>query len=300
MDHRRIDLNLLVALDALLDERNVTRAAARLGLSQPALSNALARLRNLLGDPLFIRAQRGLVPTPRALALEGTVKRLVRDAQDLLRAADFSPETASGQLTIATTDYMQATLVVPLLETLQRAAPKLSLAVRSLELADIPARLERGDLDLGVTITEFAPPDLRARFLYRERYVGAARIGHPLFGGKITPKAMCAYRHAMVSPRGGTAPGPVDEALAALGLRREVALTVPGFLILPHVLTRTDLVAVAPERLLTGMTGDLRLFEVPLALAEFNVIAIWHPRVQNDPRHRWVRETLASVAAAAA
>jgi DNA-binding transcriptional LysR family regulator len=295
MDIKRMDLNLLVALDALLDERNVTRAADRLALSQPALSGALARLRVLLGDPLFIRAQRGLVPTPRAIELAPSVKRIVQEAQDLLRPSAFDPAVASGQLTIATTDYMQATLVVPLLETLRSSAPGITIVVRSLELSDIPARLERGDLDLGITIPEFAPPELRSRLLYRERYAGAARKGHPIFRNDVSVEALCAYPHVLVAPRGGAPHGPVDDALAATGHRRSIALAVPTFLILPHALRRTDLLAVAPERLLRGMERDLRLFEVPVLLAPFNVIAVWHPRVQNEPRHRWVRHHLAEV-----
>lgn len=296
MDIRKVDLNLLVALDALLDERSVTRAAARLAMSQPALSSALARLRDLFNDPLFTRARRGLVPTPRALALAEPVKRLARDAQDLLRSAPFVPAEAGGTVAIATTDYMQATLVVPLLETLRKAAPRLALAVRSLELADIRARLERGDLDLGITVPEFAPPDLQSRVLYRERYVGAARRRHPILARRVSVEALCRYPHALVVPRGGAPRGPFDDALAAVGARRTIALTVPNFLILPEALRRTDLVTVVPERVLGAMTRMLVPFELPLEVQPFNVIAIWHPRVQNDPRHRWLRNTLASIA----
>lgn len=296
MNIKKIDLNLLVALDTLLDERNVTRAAARLAMSQPALSGALARLRDLLGDPLFIRAQRGLVPTPRALEVAGAVKRIVRDAQDLLRSSKFAPQAASGEISIATTDYMQTTLVVPLLEHLRKAAPGLSLAVRSLELSDIPSRLARGDLDLGITIPEFAPQEMQSRTLYRERYIGAARRRHPIFRHKITVEALCRYPHALVVPRGGAARGPVDDALAGIGARRTVALSVPSFLILPHVLQSTDLVTVMPARLFKHMRRDLASFEVPVAVPEFNVISVWHPRVQNDQRHRWLRQALADVA----
>lgn len=299
MNIRKLDLNLLVALDTLLDERNVTRAAARLAMSQPALSGALARLRDLLGDPLFIRAQRGLVPTPRALEMAHTVKRIVRDGQDLLRSASFAPQTATGEMSIATTDYMQTTLVAPLLAHVRRAAPGLRLAVRSLELSDIPSRLARGDLDLGITIPEFAPPEMQSRTLYRERYVGAARKRHPIFRGRITVEAFCRYPHALVVPRGGPAHGPVDDALSAIGARRSVAISVPSFLILPHVLRSTDLVTVMPARLFKHMRRDLAVFEVPLAVPEFNVIAVWHPRVQNDLRHRWLRKSLVDIAQAA-
>jgi DNA-binding transcriptional LysR family regulator len=299
MNIKKLDLNLLVALDTLLDERNVTRAAARLAMSQPALSGTLGRLRDLLGDPLFIRAQRGLVPTPRALEMAEAVKRIVRDAQDLLRPSRFVPQTATGEISIATTDYMQTTLVVPLLEHLRKAAPGLSLAVRSLELSDIPSRLARGDLDLGITIPEFAPQEMQSRTLYRERYVGVARKRHPIFRGRIKVETFCRYPHALVIPRGGPAHGPVDDALAVIGARRSVAISVPSFLILPHILRSSDLVTVVPARLFKHMRRDLAAFEVPVAVPEFNVIAVWHPRVQNDPRHRWLRQCLVNVAQAA-
>lgn len=299
MDIRKLDLNLLVALDSLLDERNVTRAAARLAMSQPALSGTLGRLRDLLGDPLFVRAQRGLVPTPRALEMAGAVKRIVHDAQDLLRPSSFVPRAATGEFAIATTDYMQTTLVVPLLAHLRKAAPGLTLAVRSLELSDIPDRLARGDLDLGITIPEFAPHEMLSRTLYRERYVGAARKRHPIFRGRIDVETFCLYPHALVVPRGGPVRGPVDDALAAINARRTVAISVPSFLILPHVLRSTDLVTVIPARLLEHMRHDLAAFEIPVAVPEFNVIAAWHPRVQNDPRHRWLRKSLMDIAQAA-
>jgi DNA-binding transcriptional LysR family regulator len=299
MDIRRVDLNLLVALDALIDERNVTRAAARLAMSQPALSGALARLRKVVGDPLFTRAQRGLIPTPRALAIAAPVKRIVRDAQDMLRPQAFVPREATGQFSIATTDYMQATLVMRLLERLRATAPNLTLAVRSLELTDIPSRLERGDLDLGITVPEFAAPKLRSRVLYAERYIGAAGRRHPILRKRITIEALCGYPHALVVPRGGRPHGPVDDALAAVGARRSVVLTVSNFLILPDALRRTDLVAVVPARLMRGFGRELSAFELPVAVPAFDVIAVWHPRVHNDPRHRWLRETLRSVAARA-
>lgn len=293
MNIRKLDLNLLVILDALLDERNVTRAAARLGMSQPAVSAALARLRRQFGDPLFIRAQRGLIPTAKAVALAEAVKGVIYEAQTLLRPASFDPAEAEGRFTIATTDYMQATVVVPLLEKLRTRAPGLAIIVRSLELSDIRALLERGDLDLAITIPEFAASDLQSRKLYRERYVGAARKGHPILNGRLTVQAFCSYPHAFVAPRGGPPYGPVDEALTGTRYRRNIALTVPSFLVLPYVLRSTDLVVTAPERLIAGMRSQLSLFELPLSVPEFDVIAVWHPRAQNDARHRWVRGLLA-------
>ena len=190
---------------------------------------------------------------------------------------------------------MQTTLVVPLLEKVRSSAPGLNMVVRSLELTDIPARLERGDLDLRITIPEFAPDELRSRQLYWDQYVGAARKDHPIFKSKITVETFCAYPHVLVAPRGGAPHGPVDNALAAVGHGRTIALVAPNFLILPYALRKTDLLVVAPERLLLSMERDLHLFEAPIQLAKFRVIAVWHPRAQNDPRHRWIRRRLAQV-----
>jgi DNA-binding transcriptional LysR family regulator len=297
MDIKKLDLNLIVAFDVLLDECNVTRAARRLGMSQPALSSALNRLRDLFQDPLFTRVQRGLVPTERALALGRPVKHILRETVELIRPPVFDPASARREFRLATTDYMFVTLVVPLLNHVQRHAPGLTLSVRSLELSDMPARLARGELDIGITIPEFADDDLRSRHLYTERYVGAVRQHHPLLEQELTVDAFCSYPHTLIVPTGGAARGPVDDALAAIGARRTIGISLPGFLGLPYALRDTDLIAIGPERLFGQMTGDLALFEVPLAIPKFDVIAVWHPRSQNDPGHRWVREKLTLLAA---
>ena len=289
---KRPDLNLLVVLDALLDERNVSRAAERLALSQPAVSGALARLRDLFGDPLFTRAQRGPIATDRARSLIEPTKRLLRDAGELLAPQAFDPATAERDVRIATTDYMTVTVVVPLLEHLQSTAPGIRLVIRSLELADIPKRLEQGDLDLGITTPPWAAADLRSRFLYTDRYVGAVRPGHPLLTDEVTVRTFCAYPHALVAPRGGEPHGPVDDALSALGERRKIGLSLPSFLALPSTLRRTDLIAVGPERLLRTWRDELGIFEIPVPVPTFDVIAVWHPRSQNDAGHRWLRELL--------
>ena len=298
MDITRVDLNLLVVLDALLDEQNVTRAARRLGLSQPAVSAALGRLRDAVGDPLFTRVSRGLAPTPRALALAPGVKRVVQDAQDLLKPERFDPAEATGRVAIATTDSVQLTLGIPFLTRLRAEAPRLVLDMHSIGFSDMPARLERGDLDLAITIPEFAPESLQSRSLYRERYVGAARKGHPFLRGKRTPERFCRYDHILVNPRGGTARGPVDDAVEALGLSRRIGLVVSSFLVLPFALAASDLIVTLPESLVAELRQGLSVFELPFALPAIHHKALWHPRVQNDARHRWLREQLVAAAPA--
>ena len=159
-------------------------------------------------------------------------------------------------------------------------------------------RLERADLDLAIGVPEFAEEQLMSRALYVDRYVGVVRKGHPFLRGKKTVERFCRYDHAFVNPRGGTARGPVDDALEAIGRRRRIALSVASFLLLPEMLLRSDLLVVVPERLARAMGGELRLFEPPLPLPEIRHIALWHSRVQNDARHRWLRERLAECAAA--
>jgi DNA-binding transcriptional LysR family regulator len=298
MDIKKIDLNLLIALDALLDERNVTRAAARLAMSQPALSTALHRMRSMLGDPLFIRGQRGLIPTPRALELALPIKQLLHDAHELVRPQSFDPATAAREFVIATTDYMFVTMLVPLIEFLQEAGPGIAITVRSLEYPEIPDRLARGELDLAISTPEFSAPHLQTKQLYTDHYVGAMRRGHPL-AKMASPSIaeLCQFPHTLVVPTGGRVSGPVDDALSRLGTKRSIRASVPSFLTLPYLLTRCDLVAICPERLCQHFGADLVIFEIPIKVPSFNVVAVWHARAQNDLAHRWLRRTLTGIAA---
>jgi len=298
-DIRTLDLNLLRALDALLDERSVTRAAARLGLTQPAVSGALARLREAFGDPLFVRTQRGVLPTPRAQALAGPLRRLLADAEALVRPAEFDPATAEMLLRLAATDYAERTLVAPFLAALRAEAPRARLAVRPLEEAHVLAQMERGDFDLALMRLEAAPPALYALRLLDERYVCALRADHPDAAGPLSLDRFCALDHALVSLAGGGFRGPTDTALAALGRRRRVAVSVPSFLALPALLRASDLVAAVPERLLRGVSG-VALLPLPLDVPGFTMIAAWHERTHHDPAHRWARTLLAAVAARSA
>ena len=297
MDRRGIDLNLLVALDVLLDERSVTRAAARLGLTQSATSGMLARLRAALGDPLFVRTQRGIQPTPYAETLAGGLKRWLADGAALVRRPTFEPRRWEGSFTISTTDYMQLTLLPPLLARMRRAAPRLRLAIVPLARQRLAESLAKGEIDLAVTIPEFSPPDVRSRRLYRDRYVVAMRARHPL--AKLRRPSLddfCRFEQVLVSPTGGSFEGPTDLALAELGRRRKVSLSVPSFLLVPELLLAADLVAVLPERSIARRRRDIATRKPPVAIPDFDVIAVWHPRVHTDAAHRWLRETLADVA----
>jgi DNA-binding transcriptional LysR family regulator len=297
-DLKRIDLNLLVALDALLEERSVTKAADRLALTQPTVSAMLARLRKLLGDPLFIRTQRGMLPTPRAAAMAPKLKQWLQEAHALVAEEAFVPSAADFTTALCANDYIQSALIVPFFERLHAQAPNVRLAVRNPQFADLPAMLADGELDLCVTTTPEIPSlDLQSRTLYEERYVGVARRGHPLTTRKrITLEQFSRYPHIMVSPTEGRFVGPTDRALADVGHKRRVALSAPGFLILPEVLKTGDFIAIVPKRVLVERMAGLVTFVPPVRVPGFAVLMLWHARLHHDPAHRWLRTLLAETA----
>src|SRR5262245_907465 len=197
---RHVDLNLLAVLDALLDELNVTRAAARLGYTQPTVSGMLRRLRDVLGDPLFVRTQRGLLPTPRAQALALPLKQWLADSRHLVTLEKFDPATSQATFGISSNDYMQQALLMPFLRALRREAPQLRVAISPPIIEGLGEALAAGRIDIAVTIPEFALPELRSRLLYRERYVVAVRRQHPLARGKaVSIDMFCRYEHVLVS-----------------------------------------------------------------------------------------------------
>jgi DNA-binding transcriptional LysR family regulator len=296
-DLRRIDLNLLVALDVLIEERNVTRAAERLALTQPTVSAMLARLRDLFDDPLFVRSQRGLLPTPRAQALALSLKEWLADARGLVAGEAFDPGTATLTASISANDYIQSALLIPLVERLRREAPNVRLAVRSPEVCHGTAPFANGVIDLCIATTSEIPScDLPARLLYHERYICVVRQGHPLAGARVTLEQFCRFPQVAVATTESPFTGPADQALAQIGRRRQVVLSVPGFLVLPEVLATDDLIAVVPERVVRGRMSGLRTFTPPVPIPEFSVVALWHQRLHKDPAHRWLRGLVAETA----
>ena len=263
-DIRRIDLNLLLTLNALLEEQSVTRAAKRLALTQPTVSAMLARLRKIFGDALFVRTPRGISPTPRAAALAPALKQWLADAHAFVAAEHFEPAIADFTASLSANDYIQSALIVPFIERVRRAAPNARLAVRSAQFTDIREMLEDGRLDLCVTSTTEIPSlELLSRLLYEERYIGVVRSAHPLATTAVTLEQFCRYPHVMVSPADGRFVGPTDQALAQVGLKRRVVLSAPGFLVLPEILNTDDLIAVVPERVLRGRLANLSTFHRP-------------------------------------
>ncbi len=293
---RNVDLNLLVAFNALYETRSVTRAAERLALTQPTVSGMLSRLRRLFGDPLFVRTQYGVLPTPRADALSRPVNEVLGDIESLVTPDDFDPAAVEMTLAVSANDYMQHALIVPFIRRLRRHAPGMRIAVMPAYIGDIGERLARGMIDLAVTIPEFAGPGLPSSLLYRERYVCIARRSHPLGDKKLTLEAFCRFDHVLVSPTGGSFTGPTDDALAERGLSREVTVSVPSFHVMLELVRANDYLALVPERLLRGKMAGLRRYSPPVTVPNFDVIACWHERVDKDPVQRWIRASLASVA----
>jgi len=286
-----LDLNLLRALDALLDERNVTRAAQRLSLTQPAVSAMLTRLRESFGDPLFVRSQRGIVPTERALQLAAPLKQVLSEIDQMLQPQAFAPAEAEMTLTLASTDYALRAVVVPYLARLRETAPGVRAVIVPVQHERLQAQLESGDVDLALITPETTPADLHARRLFDERYVCVMRADHPAAQRRLTLERFCALDHALVSYEGGSLSGVTDEALARVGRTRRVTVSVNSFLVLPDILLTSDLIAVVPSRLVKNAPG-LAVVEPPLAIPGFTKTLAWHERTHRSPGHQWARALL--------
>jgi len=241
MDIRNVDLNLLVALDALLAERSVSRAAVRLHLSQPAASALLARLRELFGDPLLLRSARGMLPTPRALELLGPVRQVLDEIDAIVQPrAAFAAATAEHSFTLSASDYVEYALLPKLVDYLEHKAPGVRLEVRPLDLPLVAKQMESGDVDLCITGLQNAPAGLHARPLYTERIVSVVRRDHPGAGARLTLDKFCSLEHIRVSVPGSGFSARIDAALAALGRKRHVRLAVPHFLMVPEIVARSE------------------------------------------------------------
>jgi DNA-binding transcriptional LysR family regulator len=292
------DLNLLVTLDVLLAEGSVARAARRLRLSPSAMSRALARLRATTGDPLLVRAGRGLVPTPRAIELRGRVSQLVQDGVAILRPAEkLDLEHLVRTFTLRTSDGFVENFGPDLIARVREEAPGVRLCFVPKTDRD-SASLRDGivDLETGV-VGKTTAPELRAQALFRDRFVGVVRMGHPLCQGEITPARYAAGRHVVVSRR-GLDRGPIDEALSPLGLERDIVTIVAGFATALALARTSDLIASVPERHTGNLRAGMHGFALPVVAPEITVAMLWHPRMDADPAHRWLRGRVRDVCAA--
>ncbi|HZO16972.1 MAG TPA: LysR family transcriptional regulator [Polyangiaceae bacterium] len=290
-----VDLNLLVAFDALLEEGSVTRAAKRIGLSQSAMSHALARLRKLLDDRLFVRTARGLVPTPRALELRGPIGSALAQIDGALRAsATFEPALARQSVQLSAIDLVQTLVIPPLIERLSREAPGLDVVVRPYG-EDVTRALAEGESDLAIGLFRRLP-HVRQEPLLRDRFVCVVRKGHPCLRERLTATRFSALPHALVTPR-GVPQGAVDRALKKKRLKRRIALTTPSLWAAALAVTETDMVLTAAERVVRAVAEvlPLAILEPPVRLEPLTVTMAWHERRERDTLHRWFRgQVLAS------
>jgi DNA-binding transcriptional LysR family regulator len=292
-----LNLNLLPVLDALLTERSVSRAGARLGLSQPAVSNALAQLRARLGDPLLVRKGAAMAPTERALALAGPLRAaLLALEQGLDPPAAFDPAKADRAFTIMTNDFVAFAMLPRLLAKLQREAPCVRLQVRAWQEHTVPPELARGDADLVLGFNRGLPAGCQAAPLFVDRFLFVARKGHPVVRGKITLATYTKLAHVIVSHE-PNARGIIDDVLAQRGLGRHVALRLSHFLLVPAVLAATDYVAALSEVVARPMAAHmpLQLLDLPMPVAGASVQMVWHERTATSEAHAWLRGAVQEV-----
>jgi DNA-binding transcriptional LysR family regulator len=302
MDVAGFDLNLLKAFDALYAERHVTRAGQHIGLSQPAMSGALTRLRDVFDDELFVRSPTGMQPTPRADDLAGPISSALRLMRSVLQDDGFDPATADHIVTIAMTDYAAFVLLPPLLARLALQAPRLDVRVRGIfgkeEVIDL---LDSGEVSLAVSVPVDASARILTRLLLREGFACISRPGHPAFAEGANIESFAAASHLLVSPEGDRA-GLVDRKLASFGLARRVVLSLPQFLVAPFVVADTDLIATLASRVARRFAAaDLGIVvhEPPIALSDWPLAMMWHRRVDDHPATVWLRECIAGIAASA-
>lgn len=291
------DFNLLIALDVVLAEGSVARAAQRLHLSPSAMSRALARLRETTGDPLLVRAGRGLVPTPRALELRERVSRLVQDAETVLRPAEkIDLKQLVRTFTLRTSEGFVENFGPALIARIAEEAPGARLRfVQKPNKDSAPLRDGTVDLETGVA-GKSTGPEVRTQALFTDRFIGVVRRGHALSQGEITLARYASGEHINVSRRGLDV-GPIDEALHALGLEREILTTVGGFSTALALARHTDLIASVPERHTGNLRDGMHSFALPFATQAFTISMLWHPRMDADPAHRWLRECVQAVCA---
>jgi DNA-binding transcriptional LysR family regulator len=289
-----IDLNLLIALDALLTEGSVIGAAQRMNLSPPAMSRTLGRIRHALGDEILVRAGREMVPTPRALELHSRVRGLIEEVRMVLRPdAEADPSTLVRSFTIRASDYVSGIFGVPLQLIAAREAPQITLRFADQGKEDVSA-LREGRIDLDIGVLGDIGPEIRIQTLLRDRFVAVMRKGHPLLKGRMTARRFASATHVSASRR-GLIRGPIDDALAAQGLSRQVRFIVPGFHAAMLIAAASDIVAAVPLAVAaTAMRLGLKIHyvDLPITTPEIAIAQAWHPRFDKDAGHRWLRDAV--------
>ncbi len=291
-DLRRIDLNLLVILDALLGEQHVTRAAERLHLSQPAVSHALARLRDLLGDPLLVRAGSGLVPTARALELAAPLAEILAQVQSLLAPNTFDPASARRTFRIAMSDYGAAIILPGLIRTLRTEAPGIDLQISHASREGMVEGLLNGDIDLAAGVLPELPGDLRSTPLFEERYVCLLDRQSLPAGGVLDLPTYLSRPHVLLEMRGSGTPE-IERTLTALRERRRVAVSLPHWSVAPQFISGTDLILTVASRALNEVDDEsLIVVPPPFEIAPFTFVSAWHKRRGGDQALNWLNQRI--------
>jgi len=295
MNWRAFDLNLLVVFDGLMHERSVTRAGKRLGMSQPAMSHALNRLRYLLKDQLFIRTPQGMVPTPRAEQLALPLRQALADMQRALEPEAFVPAQANRRFPIAINNYAAIVLAAPLVAAVATAAPLVQLDLRPSGTLDVFDLLDHGDLDLAIGTFDNVGERFGSAALLEDRFVAVMRRGHPAGRGTLSAAAFGALRHVAISSSGDDT-GFIDRSLATRGTKRRIALRLP-YLSAGPVLAKSDMVATLSRRVAEALVrgAALQLRELPFTSPSVRTSLLWHRRFDGYPAHRWLRDLVVSV-----
>ncbi len=292
-----IDLNLLVAFDALMAERSVTRAGTRIGRTQPAMSAALSRLRTLLRDELFVRSPAGLQPTPRALDLTEPIAHALREIQKTLEFThEFDPSTSTISLTIGLSDHPTFLLLPRLVEILRSKAPGITLQVRNFTSRDdATVMLDDGEADLTIGVPPTPTGRILSKHLFEERFVCIIRKDHLVADGSLTLESFLSLSHLLVSPENERF-GVVDVALAKRGLKRRLALTLPNMYAAPALIASSDMIATIMEGVVSasGHADELAVFKPPLDLEPVHFVMSWHRRNDTHPAQRWIRNCVAA------
>lgn len=293
MDIKRADLGLLVSLDALLSERSVTAAARKLGISQPALSTQLARLRDLMGDEILVGNAHGMVPTPRAQAIQAPLRQLLQDMSELILAeTGFNPATHIRRFHIAASDMALAAIMPTLLRVIGNSAPNIRLTTAALDHDNMADLAESGRLDMAITNTRRLPESFQVTPLINTDYVVIWRQDHPALGKGLSLDQFCALPQLNVSPIEGSLTAPVDQALQSIGRKRNVTASINSYVLAPALLRGSDLIAVVPKLLPQLDGAGLTVAPLPLKLDTLAVGLGWHPRYRNDRAHRWLRDLI--------
>jgi DNA-binding transcriptional LysR family regulator len=291
-----IDLNLLVVFDALMQERGVTKAGRRIGMTQPAVSNALNRLRHLLKDDLFLRGPKGMRPTPRAVELAGPIRQALSQVETALMPAEFDPAKAVNTFRLAMADYAASLILPPLARRLERAAPGVNIRVRVNDNVSALGLLDRNEIDFAIGYHTDWPERFGGQVLFTETYVCVMRRGHPLARERITLEEFAAARHLLVTLT-GEATGFVDRLLKKRGLTRRVAMTANQFLVAPLIIQNSDMIATLALRTAARFAevNKLHLVPVPLEPDPIDLTLVWHKELSHHPAHEWMRALLAEI-----